>query len=134
MTISTVKQFHTCTMSKGKLAKLKLEEGLSEVTDAEELKKEIADLLEHNGRVYGIYRRKELAGAYFIWSSEEKCWDQSLQLGAGRDQSLAYLTYLAYLAYLAYPAYSAYPAYNKKPRSNATLQTAEVNYIKVNED
>ena len=31
------------------------------------------------------------SGGYFIWSSEEKCWDQSLQLGAGRDQSLAVL-------------------------------------------
>ena len=71
MTISTVKQFHTCTMSKGKLAKLKLEEGLSEVTDAEELKKEIADLLEHNGRVYGIYRRKELVGVYLYERQED---------------------------------------------------------------
>ena len=71
MTISTMKQFHTCTMSKGKLAKLKLEEGLSEVTDAEELKKEIADLLEHNGRVYGIYRRKELVGVYLYERQED---------------------------------------------------------------
>ena len=46
----------------------------------------------------------------------------------------SYPSYHSYPAYLAYLAYPASPAYNKKPRSNATLQTAEVNYFKVNED
>ena len=39
-------------------------------------------------------------GSFFIWSSEEKCWDQSLQLGAGRDQSLAVLVTLVLLEVL----------------------------------
>ena len=39
-------------------------------------------------------------GSFFIWSSEEKCWDQSLQLGAGRDQSLAMLVTLVLLEVL----------------------------------
>ena len=34
------------------------------------------------------------AGALFIWSSEEKCGGQSLQLGACGDQSLAVLVAL----------------------------------------
>ena len=46
----------------------------------------------------------------------------------------SYFSYPSYLSYFSYPSYHSYPAYNKKPRSNATLQTAEVNYIKVNED
>ena len=40
------------------------------------------------------------SGGYFIWSSEEKCWDQSLQLGAGRDKSLAVLVTLVLLEVL----------------------------------
>ena len=39
-------------------------------------------------------------GSFFIWSSEEKCWDQSLQLGAGRNQSLAVLVALVLLEVL----------------------------------
>ena len=39
-------------------------------------------------------------GSFFIWSSEEKCWDQSLQLGAGRDQSLTVLVALVLLEVL----------------------------------
>ena len=39
-------------------------------------------------------------GSFFIWSSEEKCWDQSLQLGAGRNQSLAVLVTLVLLEVL----------------------------------
>ena len=42
-------------------------------------------------------------GSFFIWSSEEKCWDQSLQLGAGRDQSLAMLVTLVLLEVLDEP-------------------------------
>lgn len=71
MIISTVKHFDTCVISKRKLAKTKFGKSLSVIADIEELKNKIVDVQEHNGRVYGIYHRKELVGVYLFERQED---------------------------------------------------------------
>lgn len=71
MAISTVKQFNTHTMNLRRLNKAEFGKRLSDITDVETLKKEIADILEKNGRVYGIYEKKELVGVYLFERRED---------------------------------------------------------------
>lgn len=71
MAISTVKQFNTYTMNQRRLNRPEFGKRLSEITDVEALKKEIADILEKKGRVYGIYDKKELVGIYIFERRED---------------------------------------------------------------
>ena len=71
MTISTVKQFNTQTINQRRLNRPAFGKRLSEITDLESLKNEIADILEKNGRVYGIYEKKELVGVYLFERRED---------------------------------------------------------------
>ncbi|MDE6434465.1 MAG: hypothetical protein K2L07_09585 [Lachnospiraceae bacterium] len=85
MIISTVKQFNITTMNKRRLSRPGFGERLSDLTDVDELKEEIADTLEKKGRVYGIYEKKELVGVYIFERREDyfsktesgvKLWDK----------------------------------------------------------
>ncbi|MGN0153858.1 MAG: hypothetical protein ACI4A3_05365 [Lachnospiraceae bacterium] len=71
MTISTVKKYNIHTMNQRRLNRPEFGKRLSEITDVEALKKEIADILEKNGRVYGIYEKKELVGVYLFERRED---------------------------------------------------------------
>ena len=66
MIISAVKQFNTYTVNNRRLNRAGFGERLSDITDVDELKREIADTLEKKGRVYGIYKKKELVGVYIF--------------------------------------------------------------------
>lgn len=57
-------KYHICLISKRKLEKREPWEDLSAVTDVESLRKKIDDIMEANGRVYGIYRKKSLTAVY----------------------------------------------------------------------
>lgn len=76
MNISTVKQYNTYTINKRRLNRPEFGERLSDITDVDELKKEIADTLEKKGRVYGIYEKKELVGVY-IFERQENYFSKS---------------------------------------------------------
>lgn len=71
MNISTVKQFNTHTMNQRRLNRPEFGKRLSDITDVEVLKKEIAEILEKNGRVYGIYVKKDLVGVYIFEKQED---------------------------------------------------------------
>lgn len=71
MNISTVKQFNTHVMNQRRLNRPELGKRISEITDVEALKKEIIDILEKKGRVYGIYEKKELVGVYLFERRED---------------------------------------------------------------
>ena len=71
MIISTVKQFNINTMNKRRLNRPGFGERLSDLTDVDELREEIADTLEKKGRVYGIYEKKELVGVYIFERRED---------------------------------------------------------------
>ena len=71
MIISTVKQFNINTMNKRRLNRPGFGERLSDLTDVDGLKEEIADTLEEKGRVYGIYEKKELVGVYIFERRED---------------------------------------------------------------
>lgn len=63
-------------MSKRRLEKPEPWEGLSAVTDVEALRKEIDDIMEANGRVYGIYRKKSLIAVY-VFERQKDYFEQS---------------------------------------------------------
>ncbi|MCM1179651.1 MAG: hypothetical protein NC347_05310 [Clostridium sp.] len=66
MNISTEKQWGIHTLNKRRLNRQGFGERLSGIADVEELKAEIAGILAENGRVYGIYEKKELVGVYLF--------------------------------------------------------------------
>ncbi|MGN0496424.1 MAG: hypothetical protein ACI4GW_09395 [Lachnospiraceae bacterium] len=68
---STKKQFTIHIINKRRLERPEFGNLLSDVTDVVELKKEIAGILEKNGRVYGIYDKKELFGIYIFERRED---------------------------------------------------------------
>lgn len=83
MFISTVKQYDTYTINKRRLNREGFGKRLTGNTDVDGLKKEIADVLEKKGRVYGIYEKKELVGIYIFERQEDyfsKC-ESCVKLG-----------------------------------------------------
>ena len=71
MNISTVKQYSTHTMNQRRLNRPEFGQNLSSITDVEALKQEISEILKKNGRIYGIYIKKELVGVYIFEKQEE---------------------------------------------------------------
>lgn len=70
MSISTVKQFNISTISERRLGKIEFAEELKGITDAGELKRNIHDTISAGGRVYGIYKKKQLVGVYIFEKTE----------------------------------------------------------------
>lgn len=66
MLISTVKEYNTYTMNEKRIAGHGFGDRLKDITDVEKLKDEIAGILAKKGRVYGIYKKKELVGVYLF--------------------------------------------------------------------
>lgn len=70
MIISTVKDCNVYTIKENRLNRPEFGEKLKDITNIGELKKEIADTLSTQGRVYGIYKKKELVGVYIFEKKE----------------------------------------------------------------
>ena len=66
MVISTVKGFNICTIGKKRLERPGFGKRLGEIANLEELKEEIGRTIVAEGRVYGIYKKKELVGVYLF--------------------------------------------------------------------
>lgn len=84
MIISTVKHFNTHTMNEKRLNRTRFGRTFSDITDIEELKKQIADALKKKGRVYGVYHKKELVGIYIFERIEDyfSVSESGVKLGA----------------------------------------------------
>ena len=83
MLIGTVKPYNTYTINKRRLNREGFGKRLTDITEVDGLKKEIADVLEKKGRVYGIYEKKELVGIYIFERQEDyfsKC-ESCVKLG-----------------------------------------------------
>ncbi|MBD5156392.1 MAG: hypothetical protein HDT13_01960 [Butyrivibrio sp.] len=66
MVISTVNKYNTHTINKRRAEKEDFALLLSEITNVEEIKEKVRNSIENKGRVYGIYRKKELVGVYIF--------------------------------------------------------------------
>lgn len=71
MLISTVKEYDIYTVNEKRLAKPGFGDRLKDITDVERLEDEITGILAGNGRVYGIYKKKELVGVYLFEKVED---------------------------------------------------------------
>lgn len=66
MHISTVNKYNTYTITKRRFEREGFGEGFVNATALQELKKKISIALENKGRIYGIYKKKELVGIYIF--------------------------------------------------------------------
>ncbi|MBR1599752.1 MAG: hypothetical protein IJ661_12690 [Lachnospiraceae bacterium] len=71
-----MKGYDIKTISKKKLDKEGFGEGLSEAVAIEQLKAEILEVLENEGFVYGLYKKKEMVACYMIERHEGEAPEQ----------------------------------------------------------